>query len=226
MSYNIPMANQGENEWDLIWESRTLGQKIINFGRRIYNGIFLKFIKKYTNNSYDFLEVGCGSATLGILISKEVKTYTGMDLSEKSVEQAKILFERLNINNSNFIQANILHQAKNTNSQYDIVWSQGVLEYINGEYLDAIRAHYDLTKAGGTTIISVPYKFSYLNFWKYITDFKLFSKLWPWEKTEKDFLSRRELLELGKKLTNQAKVMFLPSIFGFLLGVIILELKK
>ena len=55
---------------------------------------------------------------------------------------------------------------------FDLVWSQGLVEHFTNTEL-IIREHFKATKPGGTVLISVPYTYSYLNIWYWLTRPKL-----------------------------------------------------
>jgi 2-polyprenyl-3-methyl-5-hydroxy-6-metoxy-1,4-benzoquinol methylase len=191
---------------------------IINTGRKIYNWFFRRYLRKFISRETRLLEVGCGTATLTLSLADEIKELVGVDISEAAIELSDKNAKKLEVVNAKFELGDCLNL--NYENEFDVVWSQGLMEHFDEPGKVAFE-HYKATSPGGVTLISVPYKYSYHALWYGVTRPKLLRPLWPW--TEQVFLSKKELLAIGRTLTDKAHVHFLQP---FPLGIIILELPK
>ena len=183
-------------EWDNIWEKKTLGQQIVSVGREVYNSIFRKFLKRYINQETDLVELGFGSASFGLSLTPLVKTYVGIDRSSQAVTRAKQEAARRKINNALFLEYDLAEIPDHLKNQFDVVWSQGLVEYCPS-YHSAIQVHYELAKPGGIVFIGAPYKYSYLALWRWVTYVPGLKRFWPWTETS-EFLSRKKFNPIRK----------------------------
>src|SRR3989344_1899607 len=95
--------NSTKEAWEFVWfKQRARASDIIDIGRRIYNYFLFKFLKKYINNLTEFLEFGCGTATLGVKLAPEVKSYTGYDIAENALKEARENFRKNRLKNFSF----------------------------------------------------------------------------------------------------------------------------
>ena len=101
--------------------------------------------KKYKGKQV--LEVGCGIGTAAQSFIEHRALYTGVDLSDKSVELAKERLKLFNLEGSIF-QANIEELDNIDNKQFDLVYSFGVLHHTpNPE--KAMKNIWKMLKQGG-----------------------------------------------------------------------------
>lgn len=205
--------------WENCWKAQNSSLNIINLGRKIYNFFIFNFLKKYVNKQTDFLELGCGTASLGLEISKITKTYTGFDFAENALREAEIRFKKVGRENYKFKVINVADFEYK--KKFDIIWSQGLVEHFD-DTIFLIRSHLKVCKEGGKVIISVPAKYSYHNFWYLITRPKLFRKFWLWP--DQIFISKKMFAEHMKTLkidSSRYKIIHLkPRILGLLIIVI------
>ena len=174
-------------------------------------------MRHVTENS-EMLELGCGTATMGMLLSPYIKNYTGLDISDVILEEIQKQVVRKNINNMFFLKGDCRDVA--WTDKFDLVWSQGLVEHFDDAEL-IIKQHFKATKPGGTLIISVPYAYSHFSIWYYFTRPKFLRCFWPW--TDQTFFSVKSLDTVGKKVSPTAKSFVLQP---FILGIVILEIKK
>lgn len=215
---NSSNADAGGKEWESIWKRRNLISDAVNSGRSFYNGYFRRLIRKYLNKDTRMLELGCGTSTLAISLAPEIKELVGLDISPEALELSRRHAGSQGVTNARFISGNCLDLA--IENEYDIVWSQGLMEHFDDPKLIA-RQHYKALKKGGVALISVPYRISFYTPWYKITRTKALRSLWPW--TEQVFFTKKQLLEIGQSITPNARVFMLtPAV----LGIAILELKK
>ena len=109
----------------------------------------VKILQRIQYNS--FLEIGCGSGSLLVEISKKYSLYThGLETSET----ARILANKIIDSTAAKVQIHAT-PADNWNEQYDVICAFEVLEHIEHD-LNALSDWYRWVKPGGTMLISVP----------------------------------------------------------------------
>lgn len=211
--------NAGENSWENYWNFASSSLNIINLGREAYNFFLFRFLKKYINKQTDFLELGCGTASLGFMIAKKANSYTGFDFAKNALSEARDNFEKAGLKNYCFEIKNILDFEYEKN--FDIVWSQGLIEHFdNVPFL--ISAHLKMAKEGGLVIISVPARYSYHHFWYILTRSNLLRIFWPWP--DAIFISKKMFAEYMKILNispSKFKTVYLkPKILGLIILIV------
>lgn len=211
--------NIGEELWEKCWKEQNSLFNIIGFGRRIYNFFLFRFIKKYINEKTDFLEFGCGTASLGIKIAEKVNSYTGIDFEQNILRGACADFERAGLKNYCFEVKNVLNFE--SKKKFDIVWSQGFIEHFDDPSF-LICKHLKMLKEGGRAVMSVPARYSYHHFWYMLTRFKLFRRFWPWP--DAIFISKKMFSGFMEKLninSSRYEVVYLkPRILGLLILIV------
>lgn len=214
----ISSKNDQQGEWDKIWGSKKLLNRIVDFGRRIYHFRSMLILKKYINVD-NFCELGCGTSTLLLKVAKHVNHVTGIDYSKQALINSRMLFKKNCVKNATFLEDNCLNLK--TKKKYDTVWSAGLIEHFEDPAL-VVKEHLKITKKGGYTIISVPYKFSYQYIWYLVTRPKLLRRLWPW--TEQIFFTKKSLTSTLRKYSKGENDYFI-KIYP-VLGLIILFVHK
>jgi UDPglucose 6-dehydrogenase len=113
-------------------------------------------------NGKDVLEVGCGIGTAAQSFIENGANYTGIDLSDRSIEIAK---QRLNIFNLNgtLFQANIEELNNIENKEFDLIYSFGVLHHTPNIEI-AMRNIFKMLKVGGEFKLMLYAKNSLKNF--------------------------------------------------------------
>jgi len=119
---------------------------------------FAKF-EKYKNKTV--LEVGCGIGTAAQSFIENGAIYTGIDISDKSVEIAK---KRLNVFQleGNIFQANVEEIDNINDTEFDLIYSFGVLHH-TPDIKKSISNIYKMLKKGGEFKLMLYAK----NSWKY-----------------------------------------------------------
>ncbi|MDP2642163.1 MAG: class I SAM-dependent methyltransferase [bacterium] len=205
-----------KDEWQNIWTRRGWLTAIVNIDRKTYNWFWRRHLRKFISKDTRLVEVGCGTATLTLSLAGEIKELVGVDITESAIELSRKHAKDLGVTNSRFELGDCLNLPYQ--DEFDVVWSQGLMEHF--EHPEVVAAeHYKATKPGGTTLISVPYKYSYHTLWYVLTRPKFLRFLWPW--TDILYMDKKRLTAIGKALTPKARVYFLQP---FLLGIVILEL--
>jgi len=208
--------------WERSWCHQENGSaNIIGLGRKVYNYFLAEFLKKYINEQTELLEFGCGTATIGVAISKDIKSYTGFDIAENALAEAQNNFKKSGLVNYSFAIRDITQF--NPEKQFDVVWSHGLIEHFESPY-ELIDAHLSACKTGGRVVISVPGFFSYHSIWYLLTRPKLLSRFWPWP--DQIFISKKIFAEYMKLLKNNYTNYQVISLKPRILGLIILVIEK
>lgn len=206
------------NDWENVWKRKGLLTIIVDSGRGFYNKFFFRFLKKYVNKNTKLLEVGCGTSSLSLQLCSYIKKFTGLDISEEALRISKRNADYLKVKNANFVKGSCFKTPFKDNS-YDIVWSQGLIEHFD-DPLSIVKEHVRVCKKNGYTLVSVPYDKSYMKLWHIMTRPKIFQRFWPW--TDCDFYSKEMLKSIAEKIGKPYRVFVL----SYILGVVILEIKK
>ncbi|PLW79465.1 hypothetical protein C0585_07485 [Candidatus Woesearchaeota archaeon] len=208
-----------EKEWESIWkERRSPLKKMVDLGREVYNLFFRRILKKYLNKDSEMVELGCGTATLGLSLCQDITSYTGIDISKNALLISKNNAKMQGISNAEFLIDDCTDLK--IKKKFDVVWSQGLIEHFE-KPIDIVKEHLKVTKKNGYSVISVPYKFSYMIIWYWITRPRLLRRFWPW--TEQIFFSGKDLKKIGIEIGKPFKVKLIQP---FILGVILLVIKN
>ena len=214
--------SSSKTSWEKCWQDQNSRINIINFGRQIYNFFLYRFLKKFIDKQTDFLELGCGTASLGLKLAREVNSYVGFDIAPNILEKARENFVKNDIKNFTLKEKDILVLSEEE-KKYNLVWSQGLIEHFeNTEKL--IDIHLGLCEKGGQVIISVPAKYSYHHLWRVLTRFWPFRRFWPW--TDCIFISKKYFAEKMKLVKNDFLSFEVVYLKPRILGLVILIIKK
>jgi SAM-dependent methyltransferase len=99
------------------------------------------------------LDAGCGTGQLAALLSIKNRTVIGFDLSERSIEEANQLKQRLDLSNVTFAQMDLFTNAL-AGESFDYVLCNGVLHHTHDPY-GGFKKLCDLTKRGGYIIVGL-----------------------------------------------------------------------
>jgi len=213
----ISKTTDQKKEWDKIWKEKNLMNKLVDAGRVVYNKKWLSILEEYLDVD-SFCELGCGGSTLLLQVARYAKKVMGVDYSGEALRRSRKLFRENKIKNGEFIKDNCLKLK--TKRKFDVVWSQGLVEHFKNP-LKIVKAHLQLTKKGGYSIMSIPYKYSYMKFWYELTRFPGLDKFWPW--TDQQFFSKRRLEKMIKTKFPQYNTTVKPYPFW---GVVIVVIHK
>ncbi|MDD5066391.1 MAG: class I SAM-dependent methyltransferase [bacterium] len=153
--------------WDRYWTKGNLN----------YNEKIIQIIKKkFPIKGLKVLEVGAGSGATSLFLADNGAEVTALDYSEESIN----LMKKNNINKS---KIKLVHgdafQMPFDNDQFDLVFSQGLIEhYRDPERI--IKEKKRVTRKGGYILIDVPQVYNFYTVKKNIL--MLFNKWFPgWE---------------------------------------------
>ncbi len=103
------------------------------------------------------IELGSGRGDLSALLGQRGARVTLLDTSDRALAQARHRFDRMRLK-AEFVQADMLGALDRVREPFDVALSSGVIEHFTSQdRTRAVRAHYDVLRRGGATIISVPH---------------------------------------------------------------------
>jgi len=191
------MKESSISDWNTIWKKQQKSWLFVTIGRRFYNFFFLSLLRRYLIPDTYFIELGCGTGSLGFLLAPELGKYVGIDNSQVAIEQAQKRLQESKNGNVMFICSDLL--VLNTLERFDVVWSQGLLEHFEDEK-PVLIAHLSLLRTGGVALMSVPMKYSIFYWWYIISRGGV---LWPWG--EQKFYFRSDLDRLIRSVGKICK---------------------
>lgn len=214
--------DSSKEAWEGSWKNQVQGAAgIIIIGRKVYNYFLSRLLKKYINDQTDFLEFGCGAATFGVILAPQLKTYTGFDISETALIEARKNLEKSGVKNYHFEIKDITNFE--TDKKFGVVWSHGLIEHF--EQPDKlIDTHLKACKDGGRVIISVPARHSYHHVWYFLTRPKLLRRFWPWP--DQIWISKKIFGQYMTRLENSYTSFKVVRPQPWILGLIVLIIKK
>ena len=110
--------------------------------------------KKFIGHNKNVLEVGCGTGQLSIYFSIGTnKNVVGLDPTIESLKLASNFAEKNEIENVNFINADILDDVLKDNS-FDHIWCSGVLHHTKNPY-EAFKITVQSLKSEGYILIGL-----------------------------------------------------------------------
>lgn len=183
--------------WENLWKKQQHNQRYIRWGRSIYNIWFAHYLQQYISPSVHMLELGCGTASLGLHLAPRLCTYTGIDSSGTAIAMAREMAERDKRTNTTFIEADMFDDI--AHREYDIVWSQGLVEHFR-DPAKAIQRHMECCKPGGKVIFAVPARHSYHHAWYKADHLPMLKGVWPW--TPQRFYTKKELSVFVHSITE------------------------
>lgn len=110
------------------------------------------YFTPYLHDGQDILDVGCGNGRLVELCENKNISYTGVDISEKLIEQAQNKYGLIGLHPIFKVGSVLtLHEEK----QYDVVFLIAVLQHIPKPLQEeAMRHVYDVIKPGGVLLMT------------------------------------------------------------------------
>jgi 2-polyprenyl-3-methyl-5-hydroxy-6-metoxy-1,4-benzoquinol methylase len=203
-------------DWERVWSAQEHFFHPVRLGRCAYNVFFLRHLRPLLTRQTDFLELGCGTASLGRRLASCISSYTGADYASSAITEARRM--HVDAPNMNFLQADLFDLP--TTHLYDIVWSQGLLEHF-GDPKGALKKHMALCKPGGVVVVSVPWKYSYMTLWYAFTRPKALRRFWPW--IDQDFHTSRTLKFVTEGIDEMPfEIVWCKPMSPALLGIITL----
>jgi 2-polyprenyl-3-methyl-5-hydroxy-6-metoxy-1,4-benzoquinol methylase len=204
--------------WEDIWSSDSAEEHFLEWLARDSHSArtekINRYIEKHTARPQDpdVLELGSGMGVYSFIFGKNGARVTLLDSNKTVLDKAKAIFDKEGIK-AKFLLENAFHASKKVETRFDIVMSFGFVEHFKyPERYAAIKAHYDLLRAGGVLIISVPN----LLFFPHEA-MKLFLTIRKkWRLGYERSFSRIELAKIAKKLKlKNPKIIGSSFIYDF-----------
>lgn len=144
------------------------------------------------------LEAGCGSGTISIDLSKRGAYYTGIDISQDSVELSKKVASFFELRNVSFKKMDGFKTIF-SDKEFDIVFNIGVVVHFQDE--DIVKMLKEMARVGKFIVVGVPYSGSQI----YKLSKEISQETGTWEYGfERDFYSLKDLFEkAGVKLLHE-----------------------
>lgn len=113
-----------------------------------------KFAARFLRKHHHVLDVGCGTCSGSILMSKFAEKVTASDFDENLLESNRKQYAHLT--NIDFRKLDLLNKPKDF-GQYDAVVSMDVIEHFTEDQMPTVtQAYADLTKDSGFAVIGTP----------------------------------------------------------------------
>ena len=162
MTYRDPTAENGNRiHWDEIApvHSKSYDLTKLRSGGHLLDEIQVKELGDISGKSLLHLQCHIGSDTLSL--ARLGAKVTGIDFSEKSIEQAKLLSKELNIP-ADFILSNVYDLPKHLDQEFDVVYtSEGVLCWLS-DLTTWAEIIFRYLKPGGMFYIMESHPFRYV----------------------------------------------------------------
>lgn len=202
--------------WDSLWTQEITFAESISSTRREelsirWQIIHSEVIEKFGSfNRLQVVEVGAGSGTYAALMAKKGACVTIIDYSAKALLRSKRLFSHFGLK-AVFIQADALKIPSTLQSCFDISMSFGLAEhFLDHERVAIIKAHFDLLRPNGLTLISVPNKWNFpYRVYKFVCEVTD-----RWEVGEEYPFSRSELSRIMNMLNIREYKYFGDSFYS------------
>ncbi len=199
--------NIREKEFHNKLQSRTRGRFENIFYKAIYNSgeDFFHFLKINSNNSL-ILDYGCGiGESLKKVIDFKPKKIIGIDISEVSIQKAKNIIDKSNINIELLVDN--CEKTKFENGTFDIVYGTGILHHLDMK--TCIEEINRILKPGGKILFIEPLGTNPLiNFYRKLTPKSRSKDEHPLEKSDFDLIK-------GKFSNMKIKYYGLLTLFFF-----------
>lgn len=180
----------------------------LDVGQRIRKSYVFFVIKQLNHDGKKILDAGSGVGDYIFLFAKKYPSdqFVGVEIDSEKVKQCKLIQNRKNIRNIEFIHANLENFFRP--NKFDIIYSVDTLEHIANDDKVLIN-FYESLRLGGILLLHVPN----------INQERYFRKFKNWEQ-EDHVRNGYEKNEIANKLTklgfNNTKIKFTFGWAGFL----------
>jgi SAM-dependent methyltransferase len=220
-------STKWEEIWDRIWAQQGPVTRFVTTGRESYNLLLRRVLLRYVSPATEFLELGCGTATLTLSLAGCISRLVGLDISDEALLLARNQQRRLKVRNAEFVKGDCRDVPYT--ERFDLVWSAGLIEHFFDQDIAIVQQHLKALKPGGVVLMSVPYAYSLHRLHYVLTRPILLRRFWPWSDVRhfQRFYTHDDLKRLGQRTGYPFRVFLLPpSFLGFFLGIILLEVRK
>ena len=209
--------------WEQYWKSRKPINCIVSFVRKYYfSKILANYIRQFCKRKGRILELGCGSCTTLVAISKmNYKTF-GVDSSKNASKLAE-----KNLKKGRFLIGDAL-SLPFKNNVFDVVYSTGLFEHLDNPKV-FIKENLRSLKPNRYAIIIIPRSHFLFKFWVRLTRSNFLQFLFPWYETvnfsdivhelHQAKIWKKEIENLFRKVGE--KVEKIPRCFGLYTSCVI-----
>lgn len=154
------IAEHENSNWSRIFQAelgKNSDKKFSSFWWQNYYDELTGFIDKLIfSNSYNtVLEAGSGSGKATLLLNRKLHK-TLLDISPVAIEYAKHIANKLEVENVNFVEANIFSMPFENNF-FDLVWNIGVIEHYEIDNIKVIiNEMVRICARSGTVAVGIP----------------------------------------------------------------------
>lgn len=202
--------------WNQYWKSPLSIEKAIYTLLYEENNISWQRIKQvilahfFSFKGLKVVEIGAGQGTISALMALNGADVTILDYSEAALNRYYELF-MYNGLSALFLKQDVFRLPESMLNKYDIAMSFGFAEHFEGpDRIRVIKAHFDLIKQGGLSIIAVPNKYNLpYRIFKFVAEL-----LKHWPVGEEYPFSRKELSNICYKNRIQDYVIFGDSMLS------------
>lgn len=136
-------------------DSRSVSQIVDEYRRTFFPYVYRQINQVRPIKDSVFLEIGCGTFSLGQLIAPECRLVIGVDFSPLSLKLARQSLEERGIENYLLVLGDITQMPLRSNVA-DILYGGGVMEHFR-QTQKAVNEFYRVLKTGGVSFNAVPY---------------------------------------------------------------------
>ena len=122
-----------------------------NFTYRLAIDVINPYLK---NNRLDILDIGCGAGTISFYLASMGHRVTGIDISQKAINECRKSAKKINFENTEFIRASFPEEFV-LKKQFDAIIFTEVIEHISNDK-QALKKIYKLLKPNGILVLSTP----------------------------------------------------------------------
>jgi SAM-dependent methyltransferase len=130
-----------------------LQRRLVNDNNFTYRYL-ISVLKNNLKGVKDVLDVGCGTGAVDFYLAYKSITVTGIDISKKAIEYAKLNAANFGLTSKTRFYVSIFPNLKIGN-KFDLIICSEILEHIPDDS-QAVNKVYKLLKQGGTAIFSSP----------------------------------------------------------------------
>lgn len=140
------------NFYEKFHENSKVQRHIVDSNNFTYRPLFT-CINKFLPTRGKVLDIGCGTGSISLYLSKFNLNVVGLDISRKAISVANLNKKKFNIKNISF--KNMSFEKYRSSSNFDLIVCFDLLEHVNDDKSTLIHIH-NLLKNGSTLFLSVP----------------------------------------------------------------------
>jgi len=149
------MEEKKQNDYEALYNSERYTSTFIK-GQSLKRLLRLKKFFRVKSTD-DVIDIGCGNGMLMPIIAPLVKTYTGVDISQRLIDSAKKRKENKIYPHISFICMGIEPYCNHNRNKYDVVFLMDISEHIaDQDWLTILRSIIKTLRSNGTVYLHTP----------------------------------------------------------------------